>query len=230
MQSLNRATVEERLFQIARKHVPAEFIASKPLPEPPVADLVPTCGHDVLGPRPAFYAEFLCEPRDKLLQTASMHVQEGVVENEYLCNETNVLDRLFKVSVLPPHPRVPPCRDMSLRVPSLFPLFLTSLLADVGVLSQSGGGPVAGMLLGVRRRSAMSPLVASLYRDYRRGQDALPGVAEAVRRALCDGARLLSASSRRRSATAGRRQGLWRAMHSWRVCQGCQKIELERVC
>ncbi len=96
MNGLNRATVEQRLFELARKHVPPEFFASRPTAGPPQPDLLPTCGHGAGGGRPVFWTEFLCEPRDKLLQTALMHAEEAMVEWEYLCNETNILDRLCK--------------------------------------------------------------------------------------------------------------------------------------
>lgn len=66
-----------------------------------VKDIRPTCGRGGLGG--GYWRDFHCEPRDKLLQ--SVEVDQGldlvgtdtlVEEYEYLCNETNILDRLFK--------------------------------------------------------------------------------------------------------------------------------------
>jgi tetratricopeptide (TPR) repeat protein len=96
MSVLNRAAVELRLFDMARQHVPPEFFANRPQPGPILPDLVPTCGHGPSRGPPVFWNEFLCEPRDKLLQTALLHTEEATVEWEYLCNETNILDRLCK--------------------------------------------------------------------------------------------------------------------------------------
>lgn len=102
--SLNRTAVERRLREVAVRAAGARLDeAVKPPGDPALfesVDVIPTCGRT---PRPArYWRDFLCEPVDKLLQTAVVapgagRDVEAPVDYEYLCNETNVLDRLFKV-------------------------------------------------------------------------------------------------------------------------------------
>lgn len=93
---LGRAALEEKLFALARAHVPAEFFSSKTEEMARVPDMVPVCGQNPTGGRLQYWMDFLLEPADKLLQTCrATEAMEARIEYEYLSNETNILDRLL---------------------------------------------------------------------------------------------------------------------------------------
>jgi hypothetical protein len=70
---------KHRLFAIARKNVPASFFTAK-ASIVSVEDLRPTCG--VGFEKARFWADFLIEPKDKLLQTShgTLHSTTGSIE------------------------------------------------------------------------------------------------------------------------------------------------------
>jgi hypothetical protein len=139
-------------------------------------DLIPTCGRTPDHPA-SFWRDFLCEPRDKLLQSMAVSPDfDGLspvplTEYEYLCNETNILDRLFKAYDYYRNPEVGQTRDC------LWECCADQLNRALGV----GGSPlttelVKGKCLDWLRRNA----------HHRMGPDCSLPVAEPVPDDGCD--------------------------------------------
>lgn len=71
-----------------------------------LVDIVPTCGRNAGPSPPCYWQDFLCEPRDKLLQAMVVgpegdpSARDAQAEFEYLCNETNIIDRVRRACIV----------------------------------------------------------------------------------------------------------------------------------
>jgi hypothetical protein len=72
--NLNRAALEERILKIAKANIPPSFFDKKQTAEElteVAQDLRPLCGRRPFD-RIAYWHDYMCEPRDKLLMTSEL--------------------------------------------------------------------------------------------------------------------------------------------------------------